>query len=326
MYADKLQAALLALCISGLAACTQGDQGEAEAIAQDLPGQIGDAAGSGEYPAIAQSREDAPQYVFYRPAQMPEGTLPVVLWGNGGCRDNGLSASHFLREIASHGYFVIANGTQGEEREVLASLPADEEVRASAPPPARERTPDETSARQMLAAIGIAEQINADASDPLGGKLDTQSIAVMGHSCGGLQALSAGRDSRIDTVIAFASGVYIRPDGGLSGVHIGKDDLADLHTPVAYVLGGPDDIAFENGSDDFARIDHVPVMLANQAVGHGGTFALANGGDWAKFGTDWLDWQLKGDADAARSFVGEDCGLCSDPGWTIERKNFPQGS
>ncbi len=296
---------------------------ESDGSGEPLAGQIGEPAGTGASPAVAQAREDAPQYTFYRPATLPDEPLPLVIWGNGGCRDNGLSVSHFLREIASHGYIVIANGRPGEEREVLDSLPTAEELsQLPPPPPPSERTPDETSVEQYLGAIAYAEAANAAADDELAGHIDTQRIAALGHSCGGLQALAAGADPRIDTVIAFASGVYNRPTGGLSGVQIGKDDLARLHTPVAYVLGGVTDIAYENGSDDFARIDHVPVVLANQDVGHGGTFALANGGDWARFGVQWLDWQLKGSETAANQFVGEECGFCADESWTFERKNF----
>ncbi len=76
--------------------------------------------------------------------------------------------------------------------------------------------------------------------------------------------------------------------------------------------------------DDFRRIEHVPVLVANQPVGHGGTFRLANGGDWARFGVAWLDWQLKGKKHAGRWFTGKVCGLCRGTAWTIERKHFPE--
>lgn len=39
--------------------------------------------------------------------------MPVLLWGNGACVDNGLAHAAFLREIASHGYLVIACFTGG---------------------------------------------------------------------------------------------------------------------------------------------------------------------------------------------------------------------
>ena len=100
-------------------------------------GVIGPPAGTGGMPAIAEGRADAPGYTLYRPARWPAARLPLVLWGNGGCRDNGLSASHFLREIASHGYVVIANGAPRDERPVLAQLPPAGGPRPTGAPPLR---------------------------------------------------------------------------------------------------------------------------------------------------------------------------------------------
>ncbi len=33
--------------------------------------------------------------------------------------------------------------------------------------------------------------------------------------------------------------------------------------------------------------------------------------------TAWLQWRLRGDPQAAKTFVGADCGLCANEGWTI---------
>jgi hypothetical protein len=290
-------------------------------------GVIGSPAGSGRYPAIAESRPDAARYTIYRPARLPRTRLPLVLWGNGGCADNGLSASHFLREVASHGYIAIANGRPRSEPPVVDAVGPDAgPPGAGTPPPAppRRATANETSVADLLAATDWARAANADPRSDLFRRIDVTRIAVMGHSCGGLQALAAGADPRIATVVAFDSGVYTRPGGGLSGVNIAKADLKKLHTPVAYVLGGPSDIAYPNGMDDFRLIDHVPVLVANQPVGHGGTFRRTNGGDWARFAVAWLDWQLRGDRTAGRWFVGTDCTLCTKSPWTLERKHFPE--
>jgi hypothetical protein len=306
----------------------------ASAVAQEVapadpaypPGPIGAAAGTGHWPAIAEARADAPGYTIYRPRALPRAPLPLVLWGNGGCRDNGLSASHFLRELASHGYVVIANGSprreQPADRNVAELAAAAAQPAPAGPPPPS--GPDETSVAQLLQAIDWAGAANGRRGDPLRGHVDLQRIAVLGHSCGGLQALAAGADPRIDTVMALASGVYNRPGSGRSRVTIGKDDLNRLHTPVAYILGGPSDIAYPNGMDDFARIDHVPVMVGSLPVGHGGTFRVANGGDWARVAVRWLDWQLKQDREARAWFVGEGCRLCTTFGWSVQRKQFAQ--
>ena len=103
-----------------------------------------------------------------------------------------------------------------------------------------------------------------------------------------------------------------------------KDVLATLHTPTIYILGGPKDIAYKNGMDDFERI----VARA----GRGGELARRataarilepNGGAAASVAVSWLDWQLRGDTQSAGRFVGENCGLCQDAQWSLQRKQFP---
>ena len=98
--------------------------------------------------------------------------------------------------------------------------------------------------------------------------------------------------------------------------------MSSLHAPIAYIIGGPGDIAYENAMDDFARIDQVPVMIANLDVGHGGTYRQANGGKFAPVGIAWLDWRLKGDAKAAAMFKGAKCGLCTNAEWKVQKKRI----
>ena len=102
-----------------------------------------------------------------------------------------------------------------------------------------------------------------------------------------------------------------------------KEDLAKIHTPIIYILGGPTDIAYENGMDDFKRIDHVPAFACNFNVGHGGTYTQPYGGEFGVVATAWLNWQLKGDQEAGTLFTGETCGLSLREGWTCEKKNIP---
>ena len=101
-----------------------------------------------------------------------------------------------------------------------------------------------------------------------------------------------------------------------------KDDLMKFHGPVLYIMGGPSDIAYENAMDDFARVDHVPIVMTNLDVGHGGTYHKPHGGEFTPVALAWLDWHLKGKQAASAMFLGEDSTLNRDPAWSIELKNF----
>jgi hypothetical protein len=266
---------------------------------------IGEPSGTGPFPASAESRAELPGHTVYRPVSWPRASLPLYVWGNGGCSNNGLAHAAYLREIASQGYVVVALGVPGG-----APVPADPSV-------------DATHASQMLEAIAWAETEAARVGGELEGRIDLTRIAVGGHSCGGLQALAVSDDRRIDTTLVLNSGIYNVPGSGRSRVAVDKSQLGRLHAPVLYLTGGPSDIAHANASDDVERIDGVPVFFGSLPVGHGGTFAAADGGDWARVSVRWLDWQLKNDADASWEFAGADCRLCRDERWTIVQKGLP---
>jgi hypothetical protein len=104
---------------------------------------------------------------------------------------------------------------------------------------------------------------------------------------------------------------------------VSKDLLAKLHGPIIYILGGSSDIAYENGMDDFRRIEKLPAFVANMDVGHGGTYNQPHGGEFAKVALGWLQWQLKGDKEAAKMFSGENFTLKESKVWTVDRKNIP---
>jgi dienelactone hydrolase len=294
---------ILAVCLA-LAASVAAQPGPAADEAPLAPGFVGQPGGGGATPAIVQTRADLHTHTLYRPVTLPEAPMPLLVWGNGGCSNYGLAHEQFLRHIASHGYLVVALGYAWRQ---TALAEAEGEPR------------DATDVAQMDEAMSWAAARNADPADELFGHIDTSRIALAGHSCGGLQAIKMSADPRVTTSMIFASGVYNRP-GGRSRIQVSKDELLNLHGPIAYFTGGPDDIAHANASDDVTRIAHVPVFFGWLPVGHGGTFAEANGGEWARGAVAWLDWQLRGQADAAQTFQGEGCGLCRSEGWTVERQ------
>ena len=282
--------------------------------------KLPDPPGTGPFPAMKEEVATLPKHVVYRPANLAalgDTKLGVVAWGNGGCSDDGASSRFHLLELASHGYLVIAAGR------ILSGpgAPPPEPRPALEPgqlPPAR------TLASDLTDAIDWALAENERKGSPYFGRIDPAKVAVSGWSCGGLQALRVAADPRVAAVVLHNTGVLNDgPNLTLAGMDLTKDALEKLHTPVIYILGGPTDIAYPNGTDDYKRIARVPAALANFPVGHGGTFQQPNGGPAASVAVSWLDWQLRGDAQAARRFVGDDCGLCRDSSWTFERKNFP---
>lgn len=283
--------------------------------------KLPDTAGTGPFPAMKSADPAFPGHVVYRPANLGKlggRKLPIVLWGNGGCTDDGAAERLFLEEIASHGYLMLAPGA-------ILSGPGAPPVPLAPPrPPANPAGPPNLTVRTTTAQVEQALEQAIAANRAPGAwhdRLDEGRVAVAGYSCGGLQALAIAGDPRVKAVLILHSGVF-NTGSPIQGLQVDKSVLKTLHTPVLYLLGGKSDIAWPNGTDDYGRIDTVPALLASHDVGHGGTFNQPNGGEEAQVTREWLDWQLFGDAKAAKAFVGPDCGLCRDPQWTVSRKGF----
>ena len=281
----------------------------APAAALETASRTVEDGGTGPYKALMVSEKSLTTHTVFRPRDLSafgeKSKLPIIAWGNGACANSPWEHVNFLSEVASHGFLVVAIGPMPEEGQ-----------RRSAGGP--------TKSPMLTEAMNWAIAQNGDRSSQYYQKLDTNKIAVAGMSCGGLQALEVAPDPRITTAMICNSGILGDPGRGMPGMpSLTKDHLAKLHTPVLYILGGEKDIAYNNGMDDFRRINHVPVFAANLNVGHGGTYSKPHGGDFAKVATAWLQWQLKGDQEAAKWFVGDPCGLANVTGWKVEKKNIP---
>ena len=144
----------------------------------------------------------------------------------------------------------------------------------------------------------------------------------MGMSCGGLQAIAISADPRIDTTVVCNSGILPTPLPMAAMPALKKEDLQKYHGPVIYIMGGPTDIAYKNAMDDYSRVNHVPIVMANHDVGHGGTYRQPHGGQFTRVALAWLNWQLKNEANAGHQFLDANSDLRQDTKWTIEAKNF----
>ena len=276
-------------------------------LAQDrVKSRVVEDGGTGPYKTIMTEVDGLPAHTVFVPQDLSvfsaEKPLPVLVWGNGACSNSPWEHYKFLNEIASHGYIVLATGY----------IPMDDEPYRG----------EMSTTQQQIESIDWVYAQNANPQSPYYNKIDVRHLCVAGMSCGGLQSLFNCADPRISLLMICNSGLFKLENAAqaVGGMPMPpKEKLEDIHTPVLYILGGKEDIAYENGMDDFHRINHVPAIAVNYPVGHGGTYREPHGGEFTIPALAWLDWQLKGNQEASKMFIGEDCGILKRKDWTIEK-------
>jgi len=261
------------------------------------------ATGTGPHKVTVETNAAAgiSQGTIFRPTDLG-GTekYPIFVWGEGGCSKDGLSNATAMAEIASHGYFVIADGTPngtGNRTQDRSMLPA--------------------MAAPLIAYVDWAIAENGKSCSAYYQSMDTTKISANGFSCGGLMSQAMVLDPRITTWGVNSS--------GMAGA--GADYYAMIHTPVLFVEGGTGDIAYDGGGEGYAAISklNVPVLWFSKDLGHGGDLFSAHGGDFTKIDLAWLNWWLKGDESATGKglLVGASCPYCSGGAWEYKSMNVP---
>jgi acetyl esterase/lipase len=169
--------------------------------------------GSGPYPSNYTVDASLPNHTIYSPRSPPKDVkLGVIVWGNGGCVSDATVAQNLLREIASQGFIVLANGLPNGGGQ-------------------------QTKMKSMRDSLAWMEKGGAGSKF---GQIDPSKVASMGHSCGGLESYAASyHDNRIKNTILINSAVLDDSQRYL---------LAELKAPVALFIGGPNDVAYDSVS------------------------------------------------------------------------------
>ena len=290
-------------CVRKKGSCCKGDGCKGDGCCKKGKSRIIEEGGTGAFKTVMKEETTLPEHTVFVPQDLTpfnaQKPLPVLVWGNGACANSPWEHMNFLNEIASQGYIVLATGI----------IPMKDEYY---------RGPMSRSEQQIESIDWIIKQ-NADPTSPYYQKIDVKNICVAGMSCGGLQTLFNCADKRIKTLMICNSGLFNQQNAGqaVGGMPMPpKEKLHEIHTPIIYILGGKEDIAYENGMDDFHRIKHVPAYAANFPVGHGGTYREPHGGEFTVVALAWLNWQLKGDMESAKLFKNGELKKRKD--WTLE--------
>ena len=259
------------------------------------------ATGSGPHKVTVETNS-APgisEGTIFRPTDLGGTTkYPIFVWGEGGCSKDGLSNATAMAEIASYGYFVVADGTPNgtgnrtQDRSMLMAMAAP-----------------------LIAYVDWAIAENGKPCSAYYQSLDTTKIGANGFSCGGLMSQAMVLDPRVTTWGVNSS--------GMAGA---TQDYYDMvRTPVLFVEGGSGDIAYNGGAEGYAAIAKLkfPVLWFSKDLGHGGDLFQARGGDFTKINIAWLNWWLKGDETATGKglLVGAGCPYCSNAAWEYKSMN-----
>jgi dienelactone hydrolase len=307
MYKTIVAAAAALLMASGV--CLAQPPGiTREMIERALPLEGAPLAEPGPYQVTSEAAFGTPGYLVFRPAALDafpkKDTLPVMVWGNGGCAIDSTRYSGFLSTIASHGFLVM--GTVPQEGAARRQATADD----------------------LRGAIDWAGKENARTGSPLKGKIATDKVAVMGQSCGGFLSIVLGADPRVKTIGVFNSGVQKAAAGAPPSASPGPDALPKLHGPVLLINGHEPDFMMAQSAATFDLIDHLPAFYgARHNAGHTATVFHPGGGEFANVASNWLMWTFKADKKAGAMFVGKagkPCGLCSNSNWDVRSKGIKE--
>jgi hypothetical protein len=255
------------------------------------------ASGTGPHDVVIETNSDAGIRcgTIFRPADLGGAEkYPIFVWGEGGCSQNGLSNQAAMAEIASWGYFVVADGTPGGTNACQS----------------------QQNGAAFLDYITWAIAENGKSCSAYYQSLEPTKVAADGFSCGGLMAENASDDPRFTAIGITSSGLTSPSEATWDGIH----------TPFKIMNGGPSDVAYENGLRDYDEISSrgIPIVyFVKTSAGHGGDLGQGRG-DFNLVNLAWLNWQLKGDMGATgKAFLhGSTCEFCTDSGWEYKSANI----
>jgi hypothetical protein len=203
----------------------------------------------------------------------PGEKYPLITWANGTCGEiSGYSA--LLSTLASFGYVVIASNSTW-----TATAPTD---------------------KVQARAIDYAEALNKDQTSILVGRIDLNHIGAAGHSQGAKATGNVDDDPRVKAVIFWNAGTSdVKPFLDVSGER-------DVFPSTAETMASSTNAAAQPGAWVYF---HKVLQTGGTSTGHLVLMEQPERVD--ELNRAWWDWQLKGDENAKKKFVRDNCTFCS---------------
>ncbi|MFD7654451.1 RICIN domain-containing protein [Actinosynnema sp. NPDC059797] len=251
------------------------------------------------FPVTREGAYGDNRFTVFRPSnpQALGRPLPVLAFGNGACaHTNNSEVTQLLTAVASKGFAVVDIGSANGSSNGLPS---------GSPIPSL-----------LTDALTWAEREQNRSGAPLQQRLDLSRMATAGHSCGGLEALVAAQDQRVDAVVSLNSGFFADGSFGYP-----RSEVRKLHTPALFMDGGSSDVAYANNQATYDLATVPSVLARHPQAGHGGFITGYQMNDGVTTVVQFLDMVLNGNR-TARDYILEPSGLASRAPWTVARKNF----
>lgn len=210
--------------------------------------------------------------IFY-PAELEsiDGKYPVVLFVNG----TGVGLSRYkpvFEHLASWGFIAIGN-----------------------------EDPSSWEGKKADATLDYLLKANEDKNSVFYGKVDIQNIGITGHSQGGVGVYNTINTTKHKDLYKCA--VTLSPTQEEVAEEILKIPYNPSKTtiPILMVSGTNNDVITpDNMMKSYEKVTSPKAMAVRKNASHGDMLYTADG-----YVTAWFMWQLKGDAQGAKGFEGE---------------------
>lgn len=234
------------------------------------------------------------KYEVYYPTELADSdrVYPVVVFANG----TGVVGSKYkalFEHLASWGFVVVGN-----------------------------EDPESWNGSSLDKSLAYILDQNESKGSVFYQKIDINNIGISGHSQGGVGVFNAITEQEHSNM--YRTAVALSPTHEEQAESVKWHyDLTQVHIPLLLMAGTEGEfetklvIPFEKMAIMFDKLDADKVMARKTGCEHGHMLYSADG-----YVTAWFMWQLQGDTEAAKAFVGDDAEILTNTLYQDQRVEF----